>query len=51
MHDSGGDGWQGAKYTVKNSTAFNVAGEGRLVASGTLTTGFEGHNWLCLANG
>jgi len=51
MFDSGGDGWQGAKYTVRNSSALNVAGEGVFITSGALATGSEGYDWLCLADG
>ena len=51
MYDTGGDGWQGAMYTVRNSSSLVVAGEGVNVASGTLSTGSEGFEWLCLADG
>ena len=37
-----GDGWQGAMWSVNNSTG--------IVASGTLASGSEGSDWLCLAD-
>ena len=37
------DGWQGATWSVHNSTG--------IVTSGTLASGFEGSDWLCLVDG
>jgi hypothetical protein len=44
MSDSFGDGWNGAMYTVADS-------DGNPVADGTLETGTDGTNDLCLADG
>ena len=47
MFDTGGDGWQSATYKLYNSTSL----EGTIAASGTLGDGFEGSDWICLADG
>ena len=46
MYDSGGDGWQSAVYELRNTSITGV-----VVASGTLASGSEGSDWLCLQNG
>ena len=51
MLDTGGDGWQSATYKLYNSTSFADSLEGTVVASGTLGDGFEGSDWICLADG
>ena len=51
MYDSGGDGWQSATYVLRNSSSPAESFEGVLVASGALADGYEGSDWLCLANG
>ena len=51
MYDSSGDGWQSAVYELRNSLSLAESNEGGVVASGTLTDGFEGSDWLCLADG
>ena len=51
MYDSGGDGWQSAVYTLQNSSSLAEANEGVVVTSGTLASGSEGFDWLCLADG
>lgn len=45
MHDTGGDGWQGASFTVSTSTTAAV------MASGTLDDGASGDAWMCLVDG
>ena len=49
--DSAGDGWQGASYTVRNSSALAHTNEGAIVGSGMLLNGYSSTEWLCLANG
>ena len=49
--DTAGDGWQGAEYTVRSSSALEHTGEGAVVGSGTLPDGYSSIEWLCLANG
>jgi gliding motility-associated-like protein len=44
MNDSWGDGWNGATYTLTNSS-------GTVVSTGTLATGLSGNVTLCLPNG
>lgn len=44
LQDSGGDGWEGATYTITDST-------GAVVASGTLDEGDSQVEVLCLADG
>ena len=55
MYDSGGDGWQGARYVVYNSSILRTAHEdesGTLIyGNGTLEQGFSGHDWMCLPDG
>jgi hypothetical protein len=51
MYDSGGDGWQSGVYELDNSSSLAESNEGVVVTSGTLASGFEGSNWLCLADG
>ena len=53
LADWGGDGWQGASYRVYNASDYpNIAMRPSLmVANGTLTSGFSGVDWLCLADG
>ena len=51
MYDSGGDGWQSAVYTLQNSSSLAEANEGVVITSGTLASGSEGFDWLCLADG
>ena len=46
IYDSGGDGWQSAVYELRNTSITGV-----VVASGTLASGSEGSDWLCLQNG
>ena len=47
MYDSGSDGWQSAVYVLQNSSSH----VGVVVTSGTLPSGSEGSEWLCLADG
>ena len=49
--DSAGDGWQGASYTVRNSSALAHTSEGAIVGLGLLVDGYSSTEWLCLANG
>jgi hypothetical protein len=51
MYDSGGDGWQSAVYELQNSSSLAQSNEGVVVMSGTLDSGSEGFDWLCLADG
>ena len=51
MYDSGGDGWQSAVYELQNPSSLTESNEGVVVASGTLASGFEGSDWLCLTDG
>ena len=51
MYDSGGDGWQSAVYELQNSSSLAESNEGVVVTSGTLDSGSEGFDWLCLADG
>jgi len=51
MFDSGGDGWQSAVYVLRNASSLAEANEGVVVSSGTLASGSEGFDWLCLADG
>ena len=51
MFDTGGDGWQSATYKLYNSTSLADTLEGTIAASGTLGDGFEGSDWICLADG
>ncbi|MFT5245439.1 MAG: hypothetical protein ACI943_000167, partial [Gammaproteobacteria bacterium] len=44
MYDSFGDGWNGAYYMV-------VDADGNIIAEGTMATGSEESNTLCLADG
>ena len=51
MFDTGGDGWQGARYEVLSSTSVGSHGEGSVLTSGTLAAGYYGDAWMCLADG
>lgn len=51
LYDSGGDGWQGASFSIYSSTTQLEALEGSIVATGTLATGFETSLWECLSDG
>ena len=51
MYDSGGDGWQSAVYELQSSSSLAESNEGVVVTSGTLDSGSEGFDWLCLADG
>ena len=53
LYDTGGDGWQGATYTMRNSSALAKFSEPSsvVVASGTLGEGFEQADWICLVDG
>ena len=51
LYDSGGDGWEGVRYHIRNSTSLDQDKEGVIVAYGTLNDGFEGTNWVCLQDG
>ena len=51
MIDTGGDGWQSATYKLYNSTSLADTLERTVAASGTLGDGFEGSDWICLADG
>ena len=51
MIDTGGDGWQSATYRLHNSTSLADTLERTVAASGTLSDGFEGSDWICLADG
>ena len=51
MYDSGGDGWQSAVYSLQTSSSLAESNEGVVVTSGTLASGSEGSEWLCLADG
>ena len=53
LYDTGGDGWQGATYAMRNSSALaNFSEPGSvIVANGTLGAGYEQADWLCLADG
>ena len=55
MFDAGGDGWQGANYTVVNSSALRTPHEleagTATFAAGTLAAGFEAFDFLCLPDG
>ena len=50
MHDSNGDGWQGATWSVYTSTTNAESLEGTLVTSGTLGSGAFGVAWMCLTD-
>ena len=49
--DSGGDGWQGAAYSIYSSTSATRELEGDVLVTGTLVDGAEGSEWLCLTDG
>ena len=54
LFDSGGDGWQGATYTLRNSTdGTTIAETDDIVTTGTLSgnDSFESNVWLCLSDG
>jgi len=51
LFDSGGDGWQGAVFSIYFSTSQLESLEGAVLASGTLADGYESSEWVCLANG
>jgi len=53
LYDTGGDGWQGATYAIRNSSVLLDLSEpgSVIVASGTLGSGFEDAHWMCLADG
>ena len=51
LFDSGGDGWQGASFSIYSSTSQLTTLEGSIVATGTLNSGFETMLWECLADG
>ena len=55
LFDSGGDGWQGATYSIVNSSSLGTTTdeESGVVthASGTLADGAQGYDWLCLPDG
>ena len=51
VHDSGGDGWQSAVHELQNSSSLAQSNGGVVVMSGTLDSGSEGFDWLCLADG
>ena len=51
MLDTGGDGWQSAVYVLQNSSSLAESNEGVVVTSGTLASGSERSDWLCLADG
>ena len=51
LYDSGGDGWQGSVFSLRESSSLGDSGEGVTVANGTLSDGTQGSVWLCLANG
>ena len=48
--DSGGDGWQGAAFSIYTSDSQLTLLEGDVVATGTLEDGFETQEWVCLAD-
>ena len=45
-----GDGWLSAVYVLQNTSSLADANEG-VATSGTLASGSEGFDWLCLADG
>ena len=51
MSDSGGDGWQGPTYVIRESALYGMLGEGNITATGTLASGAYGVDWLCLVDG
>ena len=53
LYDSGGDGWQGASFSIysSNSTSVAVSLEGSVLVTGTLADGFESSEWVCLMDG
>ena len=51
MYDSGCDGWQLTHYIVYSSSEDGEWQEGEVVSYGTLETGCEGSDWMCLTNG
>ena len=53
LYDTGGDGWQGASYAMRNSSVLVDFSEPNnlVVVSGTLDEGYEQADWLCLRDG
>ena len=51
LSDSGGDGWQGAVFSIYSLSSGTDSPEGSVLASGTLADGYESSEWLCLADG
>ena len=51
MFDSGGEGWEGVKFAIWNSSTHASTHEGSGVDSGTLSEGFAGIQWVCLVDG
>ena len=51
LYDSGGDGWQGAAFSIYSSSSATGSLDGSVLASGTLPDGFESSEWICLADG
>ena len=53
--DTGGDGWQGARYVVVNSSSLSTGRAlepgATLFANGTLASGFAGYVYMCLPDG
>ena len=51
LYDSGGDGWQGAVFSIYSSSLVSDSFEESVLVSGTLVDGFESSEWICLADG
>ena len=55
MTDAGGDGWEGATYSIFNSSSLGTTIDEEsgaiMLASGTLADGSEAFDWLCLPDG
>ena len=51
LYDTGGDGWQGATFSIYSSSSVTDSLEGSVLVSGTLATGYESSEWICLSDG
>ena len=51
LYDTGGDGWQGATFSIYSSSSVADSLEGSVLVSGTLATGYESSEWICLSDG
>ena len=47
LYDEGGDGWQGATYSLQYDSSESSA----VLATGTLSDGVSSYEWFCLADG